>query len=203
MSARALWEEVDVIRAPIRRASPRTSAGTSWRAPTATSSDTCDRTGLILPVAEYDHSQGCAIVGGFVGRNPAEPQLYGGYLFGDSCSGNIWALDAAKDGPQTARLVLGSGTTISSFGEDEAGAPLSHRSRLGRPAPDRAELVGPDRTHEGGSRLLRPAPALPPWGDRYWMRKLTATVTVTSFVPVSTGVGVDLSGAATPAASRA
>ena len=25
------------------------------------------------------------------------------------------------DGPQAARLVLGSGTTISSFGEDEAG----------------------------------------------------------------------------------
>ena len=83
--------------------------------------DSCDRTGLVLPVAEYDHSQGCAIVGGFVGRNPAEPQLYGGYLFGDLCSGNIWALDAAEDGPQTARLVLGSGTTISSFGEDEAG----------------------------------------------------------------------------------
>ncbi|HSS36354.1 MAG TPA: PQQ-dependent sugar dehydrogenase, partial [Patescibacteria group bacterium] len=116
-----LWEEVDVIRATDP---PSVAPNFGWNIMEGAhcyERDTCDRTGLVLPVAEYDHSQGCAIVGGFVGRNAAEPRLYGGYLFGDSCSGNIWALDAAKDGPQTARLVLGSGTTISSFGEDEAG----------------------------------------------------------------------------------
>ena len=35
----------------------------------------CTRTGLVEPVAEYGHGQGCAIVGGFVGRNPDEPAL--------------------------------------------------------------------------------------------------------------------------------
>ena len=113
--------------------------------------------GSILPVAEYDHSQGCAIIGGFVGRNPAEPQLYGGYLFGDYCSGNIWALDAAKDGPQTARLVLGSGTTISSFGEDEAGR--LYLTDLGSGDLLRScRVVGPKRTRAGAGSSVR----LPP-----------------------------------------
>ncbi len=35
----------------------------------------CDPTGLTLPVAEYDHSQGdCAIIGGFVSRGPPRAQ---------------------------------------------------------------------------------------------------------------------------------
>ena len=74
-----------------------------------------------MPVAEYDHGLGCAIIGGFVGRDPTEPTLYGGYLYGDDCSGNIWALDAARPESGAPRLVLDSGRTISSFGEDEAG----------------------------------------------------------------------------------
>ena len=134
--------------------------------------DRCDRTGPRPAGREYDHSQGCAIVGGFVGRDPAEPQLYGGYLFGDSCSGNIWALDAAKDGAQTARLVLASDRTISSFGEDEAGRlyltdlASGDLFRIVPPAVglDRLQAVGAGSYDEGGSRLLRPTPALPPWG---------------------------------------
>jgi glucose/arabinose dehydrogenase len=81
----------------------------------------CTRTGLVEPVAEYDHGKGCAIVGGYVGRDPAEPALYGGYVFGDDCSGNIWVLDAANPEAQGAVLLVGSGHMISSFGEDEAG----------------------------------------------------------------------------------
>jgi glucose/arabinose dehydrogenase len=81
----------------------------------------CTRTGLVEPIAEYDHGQGCAIVGGYVGRNPDEPAIYGGYVFGDDCSGNIWILDAAAPGPQQPVLLVGSGHMISSFGEDEAG----------------------------------------------------------------------------------
>ena len=116
-----LWEEVDVIRAT---ESPNVAPNFGWNIMEGAhcyESQTCDTTGLVLPVAEYGHSLGCAIVGGFVARDPTQAPLYGGYLYGDSCSGNIWALDAAKDGPQTARLVLDSGRTISSFGEDEAG----------------------------------------------------------------------------------
>jgi Glucose / Sorbosone dehydrogenase len=81
----------------------------------------CSRTGLVEPVAEYGHGQGCAIVGGYVGRNRDEPALYGGYVFGDDCSGNIWAVDAANPEAQPPVLLVDSGHMISSFGEDEAG----------------------------------------------------------------------------------
>ncbi len=33
----------------------------------------CPSSGLTLPIAEYDHTQGCAITGGFVYREPRSP----------------------------------------------------------------------------------------------------------------------------------
>jgi glucose/arabinose dehydrogenase len=39
--------------------------------------------GLIDPIAEYDHDEGIAVVGGFVYRGDAIPQLRGRYVFGD------------------------------------------------------------------------------------------------------------------------
>lgn len=39
--------------------------------------------GLIDPVAEYDHDEGIAVVGGFVYRGRAMPSLRGRYVFGD------------------------------------------------------------------------------------------------------------------------
>jgi glucose/arabinose dehydrogenase len=39
--------------------------------------------GLIDPLAEYDHDEGIAVVGGFVYRGDAIPQLEGRYVFGD------------------------------------------------------------------------------------------------------------------------
>ena len=85
------------------------------------SAQDCDRTGLVAPVAEYDHGQGCAIIGGYVRAEPDEPALFGGYVFGDDCSGNLWALDAANASAGEPVRLDGSGHTISSFGEDEAG----------------------------------------------------------------------------------
>ena len=39
--------------------------------------------GLIDPIAEYDHDEGIAVVGGFVYRGSQIPQLRGRYVFGD------------------------------------------------------------------------------------------------------------------------
>ena len=84
--------------------------------------DSCDRTGLVLPLTEYDHSlSDCAIVGGFVYRGTAYPALRGGYIFGDECTGYIRAVDAAGPDQQTPSVLLDSHRAISSFGEDEAG----------------------------------------------------------------------------------
>jgi len=80
----------------------------------------CSMTGLTLPVAVYDHGQGCAIIGGYVYRGPIVA-LKGAYLFSDVCSGTIWSLDAAGGSPQTPVVMASSGLGITSFGESESG----------------------------------------------------------------------------------
>lgn len=43
--------------------------------------------GLIDPVLQYDHDEGIAVIGGFVYRGSAVPELYGKYIFGDLAQG--------------------------------------------------------------------------------------------------------------------
>lgn len=81
----------------------------------------CNQTGLILPIAEYSHSEGEAVIGGFVYRGPAIPALQGLYVFGDLSSGNIWTLRETSPGTWTRTLLLTTNRTISSFGQDQAG----------------------------------------------------------------------------------
>ena len=83
--------------------------------------NTCDRSGRPVPVAEYDHSLGCTIVGGYVYRGARQPLLQGAYLFGDYCSGRIWGLGRDGAGRWVSTELLKANAAISSFGEDEAG----------------------------------------------------------------------------------
>ncbi|HEX6254647.1 MAG TPA: PQQ-dependent sugar dehydrogenase [Euzebyales bacterium] len=72
--------------------------------------------GLIDPVAEYDHDEGIAVVGGFVYRGDAIPQLRGRYVFGDF-------LD--PDTGQGRLLYLAPNKRIAEFrleGQDSLGA---------------------------------------------------------------------------------
>jgi glucose/arabinose dehydrogenase len=82
----------------------------------------CVRSGTTPPVATYDHGDGrCSITGGVVYRGPVD-SLLGLYLYGDFCSGRIWALPAGASGPAGAPFVLlDSDVSISTFGTDEAG----------------------------------------------------------------------------------
>jgi glucose/arabinose dehydrogenase len=81
----------------------------------------CPTAGLQLPVAVYDHSMGCAIIGGYVYRGP-QTLLQGAYLFSDVCSGTIWSIVAAGPTPQTPTEMAATGLGITSFGEGESGA---------------------------------------------------------------------------------
>ena len=81
---------------------------------------TCNMQGLVLPVAEYTHADGCSVIGGFVYRGRVSPGLRGIYLYGDLCSGFIWGIER-QGGQFVNRRVLSSGFTITTFGEDEAG----------------------------------------------------------------------------------
>ncbi len=83
-------------------------------------SSKCRKTGMILPVAEYDHSQGCSITGGMVYRGKSVPSLTGIYLYSDYCSGRIWGLK--KSGTEWLHvLLLNSSLSVSTFGENEKG----------------------------------------------------------------------------------
>ena len=49
----------------------------------------CDRNGLVPPVYEYTHAEGCSVTGGVVYRGCRMPDLAGTYFFGDYCSGFV------------------------------------------------------------------------------------------------------------------
>jgi glucose/arabinose dehydrogenase len=49
--------------------------------------------GLIDPIAQYDHNEGNAIIGGFVYRGASIPGLRGRYIFGDLSRGRLFALE--------------------------------------------------------------------------------------------------------------
>ncbi len=84
----------------------------------------CRAEDLTLPVAEYDHSQGCAIVGGVVYRGTKVPRLQGVFLYADFCSGRIWGLSGSGADGQDAwqnTLLINASVPVSSIGEDEEG----------------------------------------------------------------------------------
>ena len=59
-----------------------------------------------MPVYEYGHGSGnCSVSGGTVAHGTAVPSLEGWYVFGDWCSGRLWALRLGAGGPEIVELV--------------------------------------------------------------------------------------------------
>lgn len=81
----------------------------------------CDTSGKRLPLTVYNHTQGCAVIGGYVYRGSLTI-LRGAYLFADLCSGKIWSVVAAGSSRQTPVLMDDTTLTFTSFGEAESGA---------------------------------------------------------------------------------
>ncbi len=76
---------------------------------------------VVMPIAEYPHSQGCSVTGGYVYHGTQFPQLNGVYLYADYCTGTLWGLRHEADGSWSQAELLASGKIISSFGLDAAG----------------------------------------------------------------------------------
>jgi len=109
------WEEVDLI----------TKGGNfGWNVMEGNHcfnpSSGCDMSGKVLPIAEYGHGEGIAVIGGYVYKGSAIPSLANAYIFGD-LNGKIWSLTEAPANTWTRTLLLSTGRTISSFGQDSAG----------------------------------------------------------------------------------
>ncbi|MEO8133369.1 MAG: PQQ-dependent sugar dehydrogenase [Betaproteobacteria bacterium] len=77
----------------------------------------CNPANYLPPVFDYTHSGGrCSITGGYVYRGARGALPLGNYVFGDYCTGEIFAWDGS-----TQTLLLDTALSISSFGEDEQG----------------------------------------------------------------------------------
>jgi glucose/arabinose dehydrogenase len=81
----------------------------------------CDPSGTEIPVATYDHDLGCSITGGYVYRGERYPAMSGLYLFGDFCSGRIWALERRGGDRFRMAELLDTELGIASFAQDAAG----------------------------------------------------------------------------------
>ena len=83
----------------------------------------CNRSGLVLPVLDYGHAQGCSVTGGYVYRGQALPELQGVYFYADYCSGSVrsFRLSGGVASEQREWPELRPGGSIPSFGEDARG----------------------------------------------------------------------------------
>jgi hypothetical protein len=80
---------------------------------------------LIDPIAQYDHDEGTAIIGGFVYRGAGVPSLTGKYVTGDlggTTLGRLFCLE----GTNLNEFVIGTddrplGMFLKGFGQDAAG----------------------------------------------------------------------------------
>ena len=162
------WEEVDLVVV---------GGNYGWRiregAHCFNPSSGCSTAGLIDPVAEYDHSEGVSVTGGYVYRGSAIPGLVGAYVFGDFASGRIWGLLDDGQGGLERRLLVDTGLAIASFGQgadgeiyviDYGGGTIS---KLVNTSPGAADPL-PDQLSATGcvlsSNPLLPASGMIPYG---------------------------------------
>jgi glucose/arabinose dehydrogenase len=73
------------------------------------------------PVAEYSHSVGASITGGYVYRGSAVPALVGRYVFGDFITRKIFNIDSGTAPVLRVSSGVPVGFRISSFAEDVDG----------------------------------------------------------------------------------
>lgn len=110
------WEEVSVVER---------GRNYGWRCREGAhnfNTSSCDMSGLVDPVTEYDHSLGESITGGYVYRGAQNTTLAGRYLFGDFISGQMWAwIPENARTPRAPTQLLQSGLNISSFGQGNDG----------------------------------------------------------------------------------
>ena len=109
------YEEIDLIL-PGRNYGWNTMEGAH-----CFSTPDCDRSGLELPVAEYDHGLGCSVTGGYVSRGTDVPALLGVYLYADFCSGRVWGFRRENGRVSAPEELLAAPFSVSSFGTDARG----------------------------------------------------------------------------------
>lgn len=115
------WEEINVI--PLDMA----GANLGWftmEGSECFGASSCDDAGMMLPVVEYGHDEGCSVTGGYVYRGAAIPELGGQYFYADWCHGWVRSFRYDGGGATDARdwtEDLGRLGQVTSFGVDDSG----------------------------------------------------------------------------------
>ena len=121
------WEEIDVLPHATRAAS---FGWSDMEGPGCLGDRACDPATHIAPAIAYPHVAGdgayCAVIGGYAYRGDRATLPQGTYLYGDYCSGTIWAVPVADLlAGDAAPIVVGrvdpSLGQLQSFGEDDEG----------------------------------------------------------------------------------
>jgi len=106
-------EEIDIIEKG-KNYGWRIMEGTSCYNPPSG----CDQTGLELPVKEYSHAVGEAVIGGYVYHGGRRSGFAGAYIYGDYVSGRIWMLRYEGGVVTEDSLIAQIPHLIKSFGID-------------------------------------------------------------------------------------
>ena len=109
-------EEVNKITAPLP-----TGLNFGWRCyegnSTYNTSGCAAMSTMVFPVAQYDHSTGCSITGGYFYTGSMYPNFANKYFYTDYCDNKIRTLNASNVVTTTASFT----GNFSAFGEDAAG----------------------------------------------------------------------------------
>jgi glucose/arabinose dehydrogenase len=106
------WEEIDIVESGKNYGWPAFEGNHTY-----SNVSLGDGIAATPPLYEYDHSLGCAIIGGYVYRGSRLVSLFSRYLYTDYCSGTVWSLDNTGQDNTT----LATAPSPTSFGEDNAG----------------------------------------------------------------------------------
>jgi glucose/arabinose dehydrogenase len=129
-------EEVDVVPAPTDGSVAGRGASFGWSAFEGDTRFNSDQPadGHVAPVLTYSHgADGCSISGGAPYRGAAIPDLWGGYVYSDYCSGKVWALDYA--GARNLQLGTRDSVTAVIAGPDQELYVLSASGSVDRIVP--------------------------------------------------------------------
>lgn len=109
------WEEIDVIENGSNYGWNEREGAHCFNPATGCSTAYAD------PVTEYDRSLGISVSGGYVYRGVDVPDLVGWYVFGDFGTGNLFAIEEDAAAGTAPEVLLDTGLSIVTFGEDVNG----------------------------------------------------------------------------------
>ncbi len=110
------WEEIDIIYPGLNYGWNEMEANHCYPP-----GSTCNPNDFEPPIWEYElYVDGvCSITGGYVYRGDILWELEGKYIYGDWCTGDIWALAYSDNGNHINEDIMRTDINITSFGVDE------------------------------------------------------------------------------------